>query len=103
MIGLIAGLWIALAQPAGPGVWRSAYPVRLGWLLVGLSVVLLLTGALAAPSGLSSAKPVSHPSCGAGCAGPASGVASSSVPHRHANPAGLTWTSPFVADTHVRD
>jgi hypothetical protein len=103
VIGLVAGLWIALAQPAGPGVRRSAYPVRLGWLLVGISVVLLLTGTLAAPTRLSSSDGFSRPSCGAACAGPSRGVAYPTVPRRGGDPTGVTWSSPTVMDSRIRN
>jgi hypothetical protein len=101
VIGLVAGLWIALAQPAGAGVGRSAYPARLGWLLVGLSVVLLLTGTLSAPSRLSSEDRTARPACGPACASP--GVAYPPVVHhRHRDEDGATWST-IVVDSRARN
>lgn len=92
VIGLVAGLWIALAQPAsaGPGVSRNAYPARLGWLLVGLSGVLILTGSLAPPSTASDPTPVSRTCVGTGCVGGVQGVAYQTPVHRTVDMSGAT-------------
>src|SRR5882762_11534568 len=91
VIGLVAGLWIALAQPsgAGAGVSSNAYPSRLGWLLVGLSGVLLLTGSLAPPSTASDPTPVSRTCVGTGCVG-VQGVAYQTPAHRTVDMSGAT-------------
>jgi hypothetical protein len=103
VIALVAGLWIALAQPPGPGVGRSTYPARLGWLLVGLSMVLLLTGTLSPPSRVSSADPDTRPGCDPACAGPARGAASAPGPHRARDVSGVSWSTPLDADTRGRN
>jgi hypothetical protein len=96
VIALVAGLWIALAQPPGPG--RSAYPARLGWLLVGLSMVLLLTGTLSSPSRVSSADPGTRPGCGPACAGPVRRAAYPPGVHRPGDLSGMSWSAPLDAD-----
>jgi hypothetical protein len=103
VIALVAGLWIALAQPPGPGVGHSAYPARLGWLLVGLSMVLLLTGTLSPPSRVSSADPVTRPGCGPACPGPARGAASPPTAHRRGDVSGVSWSTPLDADPRGRN
>jgi len=92
VIGLVAGLWIALAQPssAGAGVSSNAYPSRLGWLLVGMSGVLLLTGSLAPPSTASDPTPVSRTCVGTSCVGSVQGVAYQTPAHRTVDMSGAT-------------
>ena len=93
VIGLVAGLWIALAQPASAGAGLSssnAYPSRLGWLLVGLSGVLLLTGSLAPPSTASDPTSVSRTCVGTSCVGSVQGVAYQTPAHRTVDMSGAT-------------
>jgi hypothetical protein len=58
VIGLAVGLWISLATPTGRGALQRALPAALGWLLVAMCGVLLLTGSLSAPATMQS--PVSQ-------------------------------------------
>jgi hypothetical protein len=50
VIGLAVGLWISLATPDRRGALQRALPTALGWLLVAMCGVLLLTGTLSAPA-----------------------------------------------------
>jgi hypothetical protein len=51
VIGLGVGLWVALRAPATErGTPRQRLPVGLGWVLVGVCLLLLLTDTLAQPS-----------------------------------------------------
>ena len=94
VIGLVAGLWIALAQPGGSGGGRAAYPARLGWLLMSLSAVLILSGSLAAPAVPSNPDPLPRQTCVANCIGQPQGVVYRPNGHRTVDMTGVTWPSP---------
>jgi hypothetical protein len=49
VIGLIVGLMIALSPKAHLAVLKDTTMCRLGWLLVAVCIVLILTSTLAAP------------------------------------------------------
>jgi hypothetical protein len=42
-LGLVLGLWVVLAQQRGPRRQRDGVPVALGWVLLALSALLVVT------------------------------------------------------------